>query len=147
MAARSKKPLPVPVGENRWVELAVKTAFEPSASSGEKKLAVALIESAYRFAKNINADRVRRRLLLAAAFDLLVSAEYYRAVAHTGWTYCPKEQSPTLYYPYTNVCPDCILRGKFVFHRANKPRSGAIGSSTSRLLLVFLDLLLKYQGK
>lgn len=142
---KTEKQLVIPVGENRWVELAVKTASPPVATIPEKVLAKTLVETAYSFSREIKAVPAQRRLLLSAAFDLLVSAEYYRAVAHAGWIYCPT--SARLYYPYTNVCPECILKGSFMFHRANKPRSGAIGSSTSRLLLVFLDAVLKHLGR
>jgi hypothetical protein len=81
---------------------------------------------------------------LAAAFDLLVSCAYYGSVAHAGWVYCPESTLGTvLFYPYTNVCPSCALNNKFVFHKANKPRSGVIGAHTSRLLALFIQQTLK----
>jgi hypothetical protein len=69
----------------------------------------------------------------AAAFDLIVAAHYYGNVANKGWIYCGP-QRPVLLYPYTNTCPRCAIRNKFHFHKANKPRSGNIGSVTSSYL-------------
>ena len=59
----------------------------------------------------------------ASAFDILVAAAYYGSVAHTGWIYCPDSAlDPVIFYPYTNVCPSCAIRNKFIFHKANKPQ-------------------------
>ncbi len=69
----------------------------------------------------------------AAAFDLVVAAHYYGNVANKGWVYCGS-QKPVLLYPYTNTCPRCALKNEFHFHKANKPRSGNIGSVTSTYL-------------
>ncbi len=69
----------------------------------------------------------------AAAFDLIVAAHFYGNVTNRGWLYCgPKE--PILLYPYTNTCPRCALKNEFHFHKANKPRSGNIGSVTALYL-------------
>lgn len=84
----------------------------------------------------------QRPFALGAAFDLLVAVEYYGTVAHTGWLYCQRT-NPLLLYPYTNTCPHCVLDGNFVFHKANKPRSGSIGAATSRLLGRFIESLLQ----
>jgi hypothetical protein len=84
----------------------------------------------------------KRFIALGAAFDLVVSAEYYSTVTQNGWLYCDSFDS-TLFYTYTNACPNCILNHEFVFHRAGKPRSGVIGSATSRLLGVFIESLVK----
>lgn len=84
-------------------------------------------------------------LALAAAFDILVSAEYYKNLTNRGWCYCPAHQS--LIFPYTNTCPACILSGQFYYHRSNKPESGKIGTATSRLLCVFLDRLFAKTSK
>lgn len=92
-----------------------------------------------------NLAKEDRQLALGAAFDLLVSAEYYGLVAHIGWLYCASPD-PVLLYPYTNTCPRCILNEDFVFHKANKPKSGAIGSTTSRLLGRFIEILLNQKG-
>ncbi len=83
--------------------------------------------------------------ILAATFDLLVAAEYYSTVAHIGWLYCPFPE-PLLLYPYTNTCPRCILEGDFVFHKANKPKSGSIGAVSARLLGLFIKELLHRRG-
>lgn len=74
-----------------------------------------------------------RKFALASAFDLLVSAEYYGLVGDEGWLACSTE-NPIILYPYTNICPKCIMTGKFVYHKANKPKSGVIGAITSKLL-------------
>lgn len=77
---------------------------------------------------------------LAAAFDILVSAAYYGSVTHTGWIYCPDSTfGPVIFYPYTNVCPSCVIKNRFNFHKANKPQSGVIGAHTSRLLALFIQ--------
>ncbi|MFB8790401.1 MAG: hypothetical protein U7123_16505 [Potamolinea sp.] len=86
-------------------------------------------------------------LSLAAAFDLIVAAEYYIKVANKGWLYCPESDYPLLIYPYTNTCPRCVLKGNFCFHQANKLPSGTIGKTTSRLLCVFLKCLFKINGR
>lgn len=88
----------------------------------------------------------RRQIALAASFDLLATIEYYRNVGHIGWLYCPAESPPLLLYPYTNVCPRCVLNNQFVFHKANKPKSGVIGTKTSRLLAIFLQTLFIKNG-
>lgn len=92
-----------------------------------------------------NETFVSRRAMLAAAFDLVVTAEYYRSVGHIGWVYCP-EPTPALYYPYTNICPRCGLDNRFHFQAANKPGSGVIGRRTSRLLALFLSQLFSLKG-
>ena len=85
-------------------------------------------------------------LSLAAAFDLYVAIEYYKRIANRGWLYCPHHK-PLLIYPFTNVCPRCVLHGDFHYHQSNKPESGAIGMITQRLLCVFLKQLFEQQGK
>lgn len=74
---------------------------------------------------------------LAVCFDLLVTAEYARRVANNGWLYCPTDP-PMLLYPFVNACPRCVLSEKFVFHKSNKPESGAIGTVTSNILCKLL---------
>jgi len=51
---------------------------------------------------------------LAAAFDLLMSAEYYKSVTVQNWHYCPIEK-PKMYYSFLNACPYCCLQQKFEF--------------------------------
>lgn len=76
------------------------------------------------------------QLALAAAYDLLVAAEYYAAVSEHGWLTC-HQPANGMFYPYTNVCPACVLDGQFIYHKANKPKSGVIGTTTARLLSLF----------
>jgi len=84
--------------------------------------------------------------LLASAFDLVVSADYYSSVGHQGWFYCPSP-NPHLYYHFTNCCPRHALDNLFHFHPSSKPESGSIGKSTSRLLRNFLNGFLKKRGR
>ncbi|MEB3215340.1 MAG: hypothetical protein VKN72_03635 [Nostocales cyanobacterium 94392] len=106
----------------------------------EETLAKTLVEKALENAK-LTSTPVG--ISLAAAFDLIVAAEYYTKIANKGWLYCPLNDYPLLIYPYTNTCPRCVLQGNFYFHQANKPPSGTIGKTTSRLLYVFLKQLFK----
>lgn len=117
-----------------WVKNAINSATKIEVFDYEKTLASKLIQYAY-----VSAKKMERPVnyALAAAFDLFVAAEYYKNVAHKGWYYCP-QGDPLLFFPYTNVCPRCILLGNFHFEAANKPGSGSIGQATSRLLGVFL---------
>ena len=85
-------------------------------------------------------------LSLAASFDLYTAVEYYKRIANRGWLYCPRDE-PLLIYPFTNVCPRCVLSGDFHYHQSNKPESGAIGTITRRLLCVFLKQFFERQGK
>ena len=89
-------------------------------------------------------DAARRKIFLAAAFDLVIAADYYRSVAHTNWLYCSEPKSaPFLFYTYVNGCPRCLLKNRFVHTKAHKPKSGVIGAKTSRLLCLILDNLFK----
>ncbi|MCP4358266.1 MAG: hypothetical protein GY796_09655 [Chloroflexi bacterium] len=120
-----------------WIESIIEKSQDLIISQTEQEAISKLIEIIYSDAI-ASSDR---RLALAAAFDLLATAEYYRSVGHVGWVYCPADNSPLLLYPYTNVCPRCVLKNEFVFHKANKPKSGVIGARTSRLLAAFLQAL------
>ncbi|WP_129583689.1 hypothetical protein [Alicyclobacillus tolerans] len=84
--------------------------------------------------------------ILAAGYDLILMAEYYKDVTNTGWGYCP-EHSPHLFYPYTNTCPRCIFHGEFHFTPGNKPGSGRIGERTRRLLCVYLQQIFLHLSK
>lgn len=128
---------------SNWVQQALDKAQELEIAAHEKSLAYKLIERAFKFAAD---KQYTRGKVLAAAFDLFVAAQYYRSVAHTGWYYCPNG-SPALFYPFTNVCPRCMLAGEFHYEEANKPESGAIGQATSRLLSVFLSQLFERTGR
>ena len=107
----------------------------------EKSLIIKLLEKI-----DLRAGASEKSLHLAAAFDLIVAAEYYRSVAHRGWVYCPEGESPLLLYPYINACPRCLLKNQFVYHKANKPQSGSIGATTSRLLALLFAELFHRQG-
>jgi hypothetical protein len=85
-----------------------------------------------------------RSISLAAGFDLLLAAQYYASIAHTGWHYCGDSLDiPLRFYAYTNTCPRCVLKGKFVHVAGNKPSSGAIGAMSRRLLLLYIQALFK----
>ena len=49
----------------------------------EIKLVEMIIDSAHKL------KFTDKNLLLAAGFDLLVSADYYGSIAHKNWVYCP----------------------------------------------------------
>lgn len=110
----------------------------------EEALTVLLVEQALENAKR---TATAPGLSLAAAFDLIVAAEYYTKLTNKGWLYCPVNDVPLLIYPYTNTCPRCVLHGSFEFHQANKLPSGTIGRTTSRLLCVFLKQLFKINSR
>lgn len=133
--SESNQPEPVEVD---WIVnlLGKVKAFE--VNPHEKALTRILVEQALENAKRTS---TALGLSLAAAFDLIVTAEYYTKVANKGWLYCPVNDSPLLIYSYTNTCPRCVLQGNFCFHLANKPPSGTIGGTTRRLLCVFLKQL------
>lgn len=108
----------------------------------ENQLIDFLISTCYEN-ENLSSEGVG--ILFAAAFDLLVSAEYYTAISHSGWFYCP-DSTPRLFFPYTNCCPRHALRDEFYFHPSNKPTSGKIGTATSRLLLLFYQAIFRHNG-
>lgn len=135
-----------------WVAERATNAYAISSEPAEKALLDVLLEAVYGYSlpANLSEDEKRRLRgrLLAAAFDLMVAAEYYRAVGHLGWVYCPfPDSEPAVYYPYTSICPRCVLDGRFHFHQANKPPSGNIGATTSRLLAMFLQALFDWHGR
>ena len=120
-----------------WLNVALEKARPYPSDPSEDRLITKLLDTI----DTLNLPQAERQLALGAAFDLLISAEYYGSIAHIGWLYCESPE-PILFYPYTNICPHCVLAGDFVFHKANKPKSGAIGASTSRLLSRFIGALL-----
>jgi hypothetical protein len=135
-----------------WVAERATDSYRVAIKPAEHVLLDALLEAIYEyhFPIELSPDEVvnQRRRLLAAAFDLMVAAEYYRTVSHFGWVYCPFHPTePAVYYPYTSICPRCVLNGRFHFHQANKPPSGNIGAATSRLLAVFLQALFNRHGR
>jgi hypothetical protein len=126
---------------NQWLTDALENAQPFIGESDEDALIAKLLD----VIASLELSGEEYSIALGAAFDLLVSAEYYGLVAHVGWLYCANPE-PVLIYPYTNTCPRCILNNNFVFHKANKPKSGSIGSTTSRLLGRFLEVLLERKG-
>jgi hypothetical protein len=128
---------------SHWVKEAISKATRIEAYNHEKTLASKLIQYAYKTADKQN---IPVGITLAAAFDLFVAADYYKSVTNKGWYYCPVGDA-LLFYPYTNTCPRCVLRGTFHFEQANKPGSGSIGQATSRLLGVFLLELFARTGR
>lgn len=106
----------------------------------QRDLVQSLIQAVY-------SHTVNRTTALAAAFDLLVCAEYYASVVNSSWIYCPNSDIPLLLYPYTNTCPHCVLQGIFRYHRAKKPESAVIGTATAKLLPHFIKNLLDRRKK
>lgn len=83
--------------------------------------------------------------LFAAAYELIISAEYYTKISHSGWMYCPENKS-RLFFPFTNCCPRHAIKDRFFFHPSNKPTSGIIGTATARLLLLFYQAIFRYNN-
>ncbi|MFH7028546.1 MAG: hypothetical protein ACHBN1_24925 [Heteroscytonema crispum UTEX LB 1556] len=134
---QSNHPEPVKVD---WIVSLLGRVKALEVNPHEEALTIILIEQALENARRTVTDP---GLSLAAAFDLIVAAEYYTKLVNKGWFYCPVNDSPLLIYPYTNTCPRCVLQGNFYFHQANKLPPGTIGRTTSRLLCVFLKHLFK----
>lgn len=135
-----------------WISEKVSNSYVVSGSTNEIAFIKALIDAVYEYPYPTNVSnnevKILRGKLLAAAFDLLVSVEYYKSMGHSGWVYCPfPEEEPFIYYPYTNVCPRCVLANDFRFHQANKPPSGSIGAMTSKLLGLFFEALFERHGR
>ena len=112
-----------------------------SINSEKAELAKKLVDEAYKMPKK------EIGLSLGAAFDLLVSAEYYSRVTNGGWIYCPHKRDPLLLFSYTNICPRCNLDGKFQYHKSNKPSSGSIGTIAVDLLGLMLKILFEKHGR
>lgn len=129
--------------ESIWIEDALTNATPFVIQDHEKTLADILVEKAFEISED---NPGKLGLALAAAFDFLVGAEYYKYVNNNGWGYCPEGQ-PNLFYQYTNTCPVCILKGNFHYHPANKPPSGQIGKATTQLLCIFLHRLFERSDK
>jgi hypothetical protein len=126
-----------------WVEKALQRATPFELNQYEKELANLLVELAF---KNSESNSSLLGHSLAAAFDILVAAEYYKKITSRGWLYCPNP-FPLLIYPFTNTCTRCVLNGELYFHRSNKPGSGTIGGITRKLLGVFLNCLFERSGR
>ena len=129
--------------ENQWIDkILEKSSPVVPEYPEEAELAKLLVDTCYAH-KDLCPNGFGK--VLASAFDLLVAGQYYGALSHTGWLYCPSEEQ-RLFFHYTNCCPRDVLGGSFHFHQSNKPRSGRIGTATSRLLLLFYQALFKRQG-
>lgn len=126
-----------------WVKDAIEKARELVMSPYEDELSSTLIQNAFVYAES---GYCSSNMALASAFDLFVTAQYYSNLTHKGWYYCSVDE-PALFFPFTNVCPRCVLHDSFHFETANKPESGSIGQATSRLLSVFLAQLFARMGK
>lgn len=72
---------------------------------------------------------------LAAYFDAIVAAQYYR-FQKLLWTSCPVDGR--LYAPFTNACPGCLARGDFKHVRGQKPPSAVIGRTNAKSLQAIL---------
>jgi hypothetical protein len=121
---------------NNWItDILNRCSPLEQSNATENQLVELLIEKCYAKAEN---DTANTGTLLASAFDILVSAEYYGNLSHSGWLYCP-ENVPRLFFHFTNCCPRDVLSNKFFFNPSNKPSSGKIGTATSRLLLLFIQ--------
>ena len=122
---------------NNWIENILNRCSKlEQNNSFESQLSDLLIKKCLQYADNSSSIGT----LLASAFDILVSAEYYGMISHSGWLYCPAEK-PRLYFHFTNCCPRHVIDDKFFFNPSNKPSSGKIGTATSRLLLLFIQQL------
>ena len=137
--------------ENSWIETLLQKSEETTQKEQkahqnpfEQQLIAELIRACYGLHAKKRSIRLGR--LLASAFDLLVTADYYAGIGHKGWFYCPSP-TPRLYYHFTNCCPRHALENIFYFHASSKPESGSIGRATSRLLRNFLNELLKHNGR
>ena len=127
-----------------WIERTLQNASKVIPEiPDELELAGLLVDTCIA---NRELSPARLGLLYASAFDLLVAAKYYSALSHSGWLYCPTLE-PRLFFHYTNCCPRDVLSGAFHFNVSNKPQSGRIGTATSRLLLIFFQILLKKAGR
>lgn len=82
---------------------------------------------------------------LAAFFDLLVAEEYYKIASAAGWWACPETQS--YYYNYTNICPGCLVAGKFTHRPGKKPSSATIGRVVAETLRTFIAVHIRRLNK
>jgi hypothetical protein len=127
---------------SNWInEILNKCSTLEQNNSLENQLIDLLIKKCYK-KTGCNVDL---GILLASAFDLLVAAEYYGMVSHSGWLYCPNN-APRLFFHFTNCCPRDVINNEFFFNPSNKPTSGKIGTATSRLLLLLIQRIFQQKG-
>jgi hypothetical protein len=132
------------MNEEKWIESIIRQSEELHFEHPqERELSELIVKECYAN-KNLRDIGIGR--LLAGGFDLLVGAQYYSAISHAGWSYCPMEE-PRLFFHYTNCCPRDVLSNKFNFSPSNKPASGRIGTATSRLLLLYYQSIFNHLGR
>ncbi len=123
-----------------WIDKIIKRCSPiTSISEDESRLIKILVE------KCLEIDEKDVGISLAAAFDLLISAQYFSLISHSNWLYCPAETS-RYFLPYTNCCPRHAVANEFFFHASSKPTSGKIGTTTARLLLLFYQEVFRQKG-
>lgn len=127
-----------------WLNKSLSKARLVTLTNLQEELIRDLIERALNYA---NQNNIHSGMTLAAAFDFLIAVEYYTKITNSGWLYCPSTDKPLLLYPYTNACPSCLLKGEFLFHKANKPPSGAIGKASRELLCGMLQNLFERNSR
>lgn len=109
----------------------------------EKKL----IERLVRIASERKRNDSSFGEMMAAFYDLAISAVYYSNITNSGWLYCNEGTTPQLILPFVNCCPIHALKGDFVFHKSSKPTSAKIGQATTRVLLLFYQELFNVYNK
>ena len=125
-----------------WIENIIKKSSPIAANSDlERKLVAQLVSIAKKRANGTCSFG----MIMAAFYDLAISAVYYTNITNSGWLYC-NEDSPKLILPFVNCCPVHALNGKFVFHKSSKPTSAKIGQATTRVLLLFYQEMFKAYG-
>lgn len=128
-----------------WIDSLIHRSYKATAiSQSEQKLIDKLIDVAYIKSES---EGKNLGLILAAFYDLAISAVYYSHITNSGWMYCKNQGSPKLILPFVNCCPIHTLNNEFIFHKSSKPTSAKIGEATSRILLLFLKALFAKSGK
>jgi hypothetical protein len=120
-----------------WIDNIIKKSSKIEAIEEQEQT---LIDKLISTAINKQSKQYPLGILLAAFYDLAISAVYYSNITNSGWIYC-KEDSPRLLLPFVNCCPIHALKGRFVFHKSSKPTSAKIGQATTRILLLFYKRL------
>ena len=105
--------------ENQWIDkILEKSSPVVPEYPEEAELAKLLVDTCYAH-KDLCPNGLGK--VLASAFDLLVAGQYYGALSHAGWLYCPSEEQ-RLFFHYTNCCPRDVLGGSF--HSTNPINQG-----------------------
>lgn len=128
-----------------WIDSLIYRSSKAFAiSRPEDVLVEELVNTAYARSKT---EGRNLGLMLAAFYDLAISAVYYSHITNSGWIYCKNQGNPKLVLPFVNCCPIHALENKFIFHKSSKPTSAKIGEATSRILLLFFKALFSRAGK